>query len=84
MYCLFSDVLCIVCVYMCTELLPLGVYPIAVKYVTSYRTVCNAECSIAHSIICTRGTQPLQRPATTYVRKTTSCNYTLEAPDDER
>jgi hypothetical protein len=30
---LFCVVLCIVCVYMCTELLPLGGYPIAVKYI---------------------------------------------------
>jgi len=36
MYCLFCDVLCIVCVYMCTELLPPGGYPIAVKYIISY------------------------------------------------
>jgi hypothetical protein len=36
MYCLFCVVLCIVCVYMCTELLPPGGYPIAVKYVISY------------------------------------------------
>jgi len=33
MYCLFCDVLCIVCAYMCTELLPPGGYPIAVKYI---------------------------------------------------
>jgi len=33
MYCLFRDVLCIVCVYMCTVLLPPGGYPIAVKYI---------------------------------------------------
>jgi hypothetical protein len=38
MYCLFC-VLCIVCVYMCTELLPLGGYPIAVKYIISYHIV---------------------------------------------
>jgi hypothetical protein len=31
-----SDVLCIVCVYMCTVLLPPGGYPIAVKYIISY------------------------------------------------
>ena len=36
MYSLFCDVLCIVCVYMCTELLPLGGYPIAVKYIYIY------------------------------------------------
>jgi len=28
-------VLCMVCVYSCTELLPPGDYPIAVKYITS-------------------------------------------------
>ena len=34
MYCLFCDVLCIVCVYMCTVLPPPGGYPIAVnKYI---------------------------------------------------
>jgi len=36
MYCLFCDVLCIVCVYMCTEQLLPGGYPIAVKYTISY------------------------------------------------
>jgi len=36
MYCLFSVVLCIVCVYMCTVLLPPGGYPIAVKYILYY------------------------------------------------
>ena len=36
MYCLFCDVPCIVCVYMCTEQLPPGGCPIAVKYVISY------------------------------------------------
>jgi hypothetical protein len=36
MYRLFCVALCIVCVYMCTELLPLGGYPIAVKYIISY------------------------------------------------
>jgi len=37
MYCLFFDVLCIVCVYMCTVLLPPGGYPIAVnKCIISY------------------------------------------------
>ena len=44
MYCLFCDVPCIVCVYMCTEQLPPGGYPIAVKYIsylsltTEYKT----------------------------------------------
>jgi hypothetical protein len=36
MYCLFRVFLCIVCVYMCTELLPPGGYPVAVKYIISY------------------------------------------------
>ena len=36
MYCLFCDVPCIVCVYMCTEQLPPGGNPIAVKYNISY------------------------------------------------
>jgi hypothetical protein len=35
MHCLFCDVLCIVCVYTCTVLLPPGVNPIAVKYIIS-------------------------------------------------
>ena len=34
MYYLFCDVPCIVCVYMCTEQLPPGGYPIAVKYIS--------------------------------------------------
>jgi hypothetical protein len=38
MYSLFCDVPCIVCVYMCTEQLPPGGYPIAVKYIISYKT----------------------------------------------
>ena len=37
MYCLFCVVLCILCVYMCTVLLPPGGYPIAVKYIISYK-----------------------------------------------
>jgi len=32
----FCVVLCIVFVYMCTEILPPGGYPIAVKYIISY------------------------------------------------
>jgi len=39
MYCLFCDVPCIVCVYMCTEQLPPGGYPIAVQYIVSYRII---------------------------------------------
>jgi len=33
----FCDFPCIICVYMCTELLPPGGYPIAVKFIISYR-----------------------------------------------
>ena len=36
MYCLFCVVLYIVLLYMCTELLPPGGYPISVKYIISY------------------------------------------------
>jgi len=39
MYCLFWEVLCIVCVYVCTELLPPGGYPIAVKYIILYNII---------------------------------------------
>jgi len=38
-YVLFCDVPCIVCVYMCTEQLPPGGYPIAVKYVIPYHII---------------------------------------------
>ena len=54
MYCLFCDVLCIVCVYMCTELLQPGGYPIAVKYISYhiklmlYREII-AVCSEIHT-----------------------------------
>jgi len=37
MYCLFCDVPCIVCVYMCTEQLPPGGYPTAVKYIIYHK-----------------------------------------------
>jgi len=37
MYCLFCVVLCIVFVYMCTEQLLPGGYPIAVKYIIYYQ-----------------------------------------------
>jgi len=36
-YVLFCVVLCIFCAYMCTELLPPGGYPIAIKYIISYQ-----------------------------------------------
>jgi hypothetical protein len=35
MYCLFCVVLCIVCVQMCTELLPPGGYPTAINNIYS-------------------------------------------------
>jgi hypothetical protein len=38
-YCLFCVVLCIVSVYMCTELLPPGGYQIAFKYIVSYHII---------------------------------------------
>jgi magnesium-transporting ATPase (P-type) len=47
MYSLFIVVLCIVCVYMCTVLLPPGGYPIAVnKYIISYSAFrfCQSLC----------------------------------------
>ena len=37
--CIVCYVLCIICVHMCTELLPPGGYPIAVKYIISYRII---------------------------------------------
>jgi hypothetical protein len=39
MWCVFCDVPCIVCVCMCTEQLPPGGYPIAVKYIISYHII---------------------------------------------
>jgi hypothetical protein len=52
LYCLFFDVSCIVCVYMCTEQLPPGGYPIAVKYVRHpqhTQTGCNSSTIAADS-----------------------------------
>jgi len=46
MYCLFCDLLCIVRVYICTELLPPGGYQIAVKY-TIYHIYYMAEIIIS-------------------------------------
>jgi len=37
MYCLFCVILCIVCVYICTELQPPGSYQISVKYIISFQ-----------------------------------------------
>jgi len=45
----FCVVLCIVCVYMCTELLPSGGYPIAVKYIILYHII--SHHIISHHII---------------------------------
>jgi len=39
MYCLFCIVPCIVCVYICTVLLPPVGYQISVKYIISYHTI---------------------------------------------
>jgi hypothetical protein len=57
MYCLFCVIIYIVCVYMCTILLPPGGYPIAVKYIVSctinyrmivfyHETICDMCCSL--------------------------------------
>jgi hypothetical protein len=40
---MFCDVPCIVCVYMCTEQLPSGGYPIAVKYIISCNVISLAK-----------------------------------------
>jgi len=56
MYCLFCVVLCFVCVYMCTVLLPPGGYPIAVnKYIIIFWVcICSLMCSTcnAHAPYC--------------------------------
>jgi hypothetical protein len=41
-YCLFCVILYIVCVYMCTKLLPPNGYPIAVKYIISLYHICRS------------------------------------------
>jgi hypothetical protein len=51
MYRLFCDVRCFVCVYMCTEQLPPGGYPIAVKYIISYIISYNINHIISYHII---------------------------------
>jgi len=57
MYCLFCVVLCIVCAYMCIELLPPGGHPIAVKYIISFPFL------LSHPYMGTRGTFPgVQQP----------------------
>jgi hypothetical protein len=48
--CLFCDVPCIVCVYMCTEQLPPGGYPIAVKYIILYHKYGQAYMSSSSGI----------------------------------
>ena len=47
MYCLFRVILCIVCVYMCTVLLPPGGYPIAVNKYIKYLLLHVIEQQIA-------------------------------------
>ena len=68
MYCLFCVILYIVCVYMCTELLPPGGYPIAVKYIILYHvsTSCHGKIYAILSPTCL-----------TFQYKTTDilCNY---------
>jgi len=45
MYYLFCVVIYIVCVYMCTVLLPPGGYPFAVnKYIISYQYIASKSC----------------------------------------
>ena len=72
-YVLFvCDVPCIVCVYMCSEQLPPGGYPIAVKYIISYQNntaICRAkldfedvECSPVHTVPHARRTEYLPSP----------------------
>jgi len=51
MYCLFYDVPCIVCVYMCAEQLPPVGYPIAIKYIVSYHIIITAGIKAFHSQI---------------------------------
>ena len=58
LYCLFCDVSCIVWVYMCTEQLPPGGYPIAVKYISYHKSGDGLDCTLlthitlAHNFIC--------------------------------
>jgi len=52
MYCLFCVVLYIVCVYMCTELLPPGGYPIAVKYISYEHIIQHNQDGRAFSSMC--------------------------------
>ena len=51
MYCLFCNAPCIICVYMCTEHLPPGGYPIAVKYIISYHSNCRFSMACGHTFI---------------------------------
>jgi membrane-associated HD superfamily phosphohydrolase len=52
MYCLFCIVLCIVCMWMCTALLPPGDNPIAVnKYIISYITSHHISYHVSYHII---------------------------------
>ena len=52
MYCLSRVVLCIVCVYMCTELLPPGAYPIAVNPLKpELNPICYLLALLAHHFL---------------------------------
>jgi hypothetical protein len=48
MWCLFCDLSCIVCVYICTEQLPPGCYPIAVKYTSISISMSCSQIRILH------------------------------------
>jgi hypothetical protein len=62
MYCLFCVIPCIVCVYMCTELLPPGGYPIAVKCIIYHiiQSPCSPNMAPCNCIICSLNLQRLK------------------------
>jgi hypothetical protein len=72
MYCLFCDVLCIVCVSMCTELLPPGATQLQlnisyivsyISYHTSYHIIfLNTVTPCLHLVSTTRGFPHKRRP----------------------
>ena len=49
LYYLFCDVSYIVCVYMCTEQLPPGGYPIAVKYRVIHKSLRNFQTRLGNN-----------------------------------
>jgi hypothetical protein len=56
MYCLFCDVSCIVCVYMCTELLPQGGYTVQLNISYHINIITFSEqCIVTH--ICEKDQQ---------------------------